>query len=106
MSSSAEIRSVGPDDIRVSGDLNFTSVLGLRYQGELLIAEAPGSLSVDFSGVNSSGSAAVSLMMCWLRTARAQGKTVRFTGVPELLQRIIAVSGLAEHLLPVSSENA
>lgn len=85
--------------LRVQGDLNFTTVLGVRRTGEKLIANATGSIEVDFSGVHDSGSAAVSLIMCWLRAACRADKSICFTGLPDLLKRIIAVSGLSEHLV-------
>ncbi|OOV86492.1 STAS domain-containing protein [Oceanospirillum linum] len=84
--------------LQVSGVLDFSTILPLRKQGELLIVEGPESIEVDFSGVHASGSAAVSLMMCWLRAACRADKAIHFTGVPDLLERIIAVSGLSGHL--------
>lgn len=95
---SAEISASEPGKLQVSGELNFTTLLSLRRKGEQLIAKGPDVIEVDFSGVHASGSGAVSLMMCWLRAACRSGKTLHFSGVPDLLERIIAVSGLSGHL--------
>lgn len=102
----AEIVAETPGYLRVSGELNFDTVLGLRHKGEALIAAAPDTVEVDFSGVYASGSAAVSLMMCWLRAACNADKTIRFSGVPVLLERIIRVSGLSGHLFLDSSPHS
>lgn len=95
---SAEITASEPGKLNVSGDLNFSTILRLRRTGEQLIAKGPDVIEVDFSGVHASGSAAVSLMMCWLRAACRSDKSIHFSGVPDLLERIIAVSGLSGHL--------
>ena len=95
---SAEITVLESGKLKVSGDLNFSTILPLRRKGEQLITQGPGVVEVDFSGVHASGSAAVSLMMCWLRAACRSDKAIHFSNVPDLLERIIAVSGLAGHL--------
>lgn len=96
--SSAQIDTDSRGVLCVTGELNYTSVLAVRARGEQLIAGASEAVQVDFSGVRASGSVAVSLMMCWLRAAAKAGNEIEFIGVPELLSRIIAVSGLEGHL--------
>lgn len=83
-----------PGQLKVSGPLDFGTVVPVRKQGENLILSGPDEIEVDFSGVTRSGSPAVSLMLCWLRTANQSGKTICYTGVPDILQNIIEVSGL------------
>lgn len=98
MSQQAQVDAVAPGQLKVQGELDFSTVLKVRRAGEQLIAVGPETIEVDFSGVHASGSAAVSLMMCWLRAACRDSKAIHFTGLPEPLQRVIAVSGLSEHL--------
>lgn len=95
---SADITASEPGRLQVRGDLNFSTILPLRRKGKQLIVQGPDVIEVDFSGVHASGSAAVSLMMCWLREACRSDKSIHFSGVPDLLERIIAVSGLSGHL--------
>lgn len=98
MADSADVIAGEAGLLKVSGDLNFTSILSLRKKGEKLIAASPDEVEIDFSGVNASGSAAVSLMMCWLRTACRLDKAIHFSNVPDPLERVIAVSGLSGHI--------
>lgn len=95
---STRITAQQSSHLLVSGVLDFSGVLLVREAGEGLIRQAPEQVVIDFSGVERAGSAAVSLMMCWLRTACRERKSIRFIQVPELLQKIIAVSGLTENL--------
>ncbi|MBB1485712.1 STAS domain-containing protein [Oceanospirillum sediminis] len=92
------VKAITPDRLQVSGVLDFNTVAEVRRQGEILIQSGPEAIEIDFSGVSRSGSPAVSVMMCWLRTARASDKQIRYTGVPDILQNIIDVSGLRELL--------
>lgn len=84
--------------IVVEGDLDFSTVLHLRRQGEQMIRDSGDDVVVSFSGVTSSGSAAVSLMLCWLRAAKQGGQGICFQCVPDLLRSIIDVSGLSSAL--------
>ncbi|OPX54936.1 phospholipid transport system transporter-binding protein [Oceanospirillum multiglobuliferum] len=93
-----QIIALQPNHLLVSGDLDFSGVLLVRSSGEALIRQAPEEVVIDFSGVERAGSAAVSLMMCWLRTACQEKRQIRFTQLPELLKKIITVSGLTENL--------
>ncbi len=98
------VSEIVPGKLQVSGELTFNTVLAIRLQGEALILKGPESIEVDFSGVSNSGSPAVSLMMCWLRVASESNRKICYTGMPDILQGIIDVSGLAEHLSLVNGQ--
>ena len=91
--------------LKVSGALTFATVLEVRKQGEALIVKGPDVISIDFSDVGQSGSPAVSLMMCWLRVANESKRQISYTGVPDLLQGIIDVSGLGELLSLINNQS-
>ncbi len=96
---------VAPGQLTVSGALTFATVLEVRKQGEALIAKGPDVVNIDFSEVTQSGSPAVSLMMCWLRVANESKRQISYTGVPDLLQGIIDVSGLGELLSLINNQS-
>lgn len=104
MAGSAEISEAGNGRLHVSGTLNFATVLPLRRKGEQMIARSAQQVEIDFSAVEASGSAAVSLMMCWLRSAARDGRQLHFCGLPPLLKQIISVSGLAGHPAFIAGE--
>lgn len=62
---------------------------------------ADGELVVDLSRVEAVDSAAVSLMLSWLRRAQRSRVALRFTHVPENLLSLARLYGVAE-LLPMS----
>lgn len=86
----------------------------LVMHGRLTIATVPalfeaglqhltsGDLLVDFSQVEAVDSAAVSLLLGWLRAAQRSQHTLRVTGLPEDLLSLAHLYGVAE-LLPQQS---
>jgi phospholipid transport system transporter-binding protein len=78
---------------RVDGKLVFTTV------GELLAAstaqfsnELP--REIDLSGVTSSDSAGLALLIEWMGLAHRRGSTVQFTGTPAQLNALAKISDL------------
>jgi phospholipid transport system transporter-binding protein len=59
-------------------------------------------MSVDFSQVEAVDSAAVSLLLGWLRAAQRSQHTLRVTGLPDDLLSLAHLYGVAE-LLPQQS---
>jgi phospholipid transport system transporter-binding protein len=79
----------------LTGDIDFASVTALQQEGFALLA-AHSELTVDFSAVGRSGSAAAALLIAWLRCAKAEQKVLHLVNMPANLQRVLRVSGLAE----------
>ncbi|MDF1643587.1 MAG: STAS domain-containing protein [Pseudomonadales bacterium] len=85
--------------IRVSGRVDFDSVLAYREMGEDMIQSNTGSdLSFDLANAEISGNIGVSLLLCWLRCANNLGQKVAFTQIPENLCEMIRVSGVEQIL--------
>ena len=84
----------------VSGALTIDSAKALqRFPFE---QHAKGEmLAVDMAQVDVVDSAAVSLMLSWLRQAKAQGMQLSFIHVPTNLQSLVDLYGLSE-VLPLN----
>ncbi len=84
---------------RLSGTVTFENLAAVRQSGEAFI-EAAGSESVtlDCSGLESSSSVAVALLVALRRSARAGGRSVSFSGAPLALRHIAAFSGVEDLL--------
>ena len=84
------------DRIRVSGPLTVDTVKALYDQG--LKAAGMSSLVVDLGGVEAVDSAAVSLMLVWLREARRSQAELSFANVPENLLSLAHLYDVAGQL--------
>jgi phospholipid transport system transporter-binding protein len=89
------------NSLRVSGRLTMATVAAL-FDAELQ-PDAHGALVIDLRQVEAVDSAAVSLLLCWLRRAQRDGTTLCFSHIPDNLQSLARLYGVAG-LLPVSRE--
>ena len=86
---------------------------GLRVSGPVLIADAVALLEagrgflqgidssevrVDLSAVEETDSAALAVLFGWLRSAREQGKTLRFSSPPDSMISLASLYGVSETL--------
>lgn len=84
----------------VSGPLTIATVPALFATGlQHLTSE---DMLVDFSGVEAVDSAAISLLLGWLRAAQRSQHTLSVTGLPDDLLSLAQLYGVAE-LLPRQS---
>lgn len=74
--------------ILVSGDLDFTSVMSV-YKESLVFFVDHYTAVIDFKKVTSSNSAALALIVEWLKYAKTNRKKVKFTNLPEHLLEIV-----------------
>lgn len=91
------------DRVLVSGRLTMETVAVLFKSG--LQPNGRAALVVDMSGVEAVDSAAVSLMLSWLREAGRSGITLSFAHVPDNLLSLAHLYGVSESL-PLSSGGA
>ena len=87
----------------VSGDLGFEAVPDLLEESRAPFS-AEQRIEVDLSGVESSDSAGLALLIEWIRMARARGVPIEYTGVPDQLMALARISdldGLFERNAPV-----
>jgi phospholipid transport system transporter-binding protein len=87
------------DYLRVSGRLTMETV-GALYHAALQ-PDGDGTLEVDLAQVEAADSAAVSLLLCWLRRAQHDGTALSFSNIPDNLLSLARLYGIAE-LLPVN----
>lgn len=80
----------------VIGELSFESVVRVEKEGMLAIDEVAGSLIFDLAAVSNCSSAALALVLSWVRYAKQQGKQLIFRGIPGHLQALLAGSHVDE----------
>jgi phospholipid transport system transporter-binding protein len=79
--------------IQVSGALNFATVSDL-WNESLAYLNKESELKFDFAGVTQANSAALALLLEWVKFAKQRGKSISFYQLPEQLQSIAKVSGV------------
>ena len=87
------------DRLQVSGRLTMETVAALFNTG--LQPEKDGALVIDMAQVEAVDSAAVSLLLSWLRRAQSNRVAISFDHVPDNLLSLARLYGVAE-LLPLS----
>ena len=98
MSNSRPDVSLDGSVLSVAGEVDASSVLELRKQGEKLVSGAQGSLTVDLAGLQTAHSAILSMLMCGQRLAQTKQVSLAFEGASERLQSLAALSNLDAHL--------
>jgi len=91
------------NQIRVSGRLTIDTVAGLFNSG--LQSNGQTALMVDMSGVETVDSAAVSLILAWVREARRSNINLTFSNVPGNLLSLADLYGVSDSL-PLHSGSA
>lgn len=87
----ARLEALGEGRFRLAGVLDATTVARLLDQGNEQFAGLPGA-QIDLSGVTSTDSAGLALLIEWLRGARERGQVMRFGQLPEQLQALARIS--------------
>ncbi len=85
---------------RFSGALTMANVSEMLSRSEALFTQQ-GPWELDFSGVDDVDSAAVSLLLEWVRQAAQRGRQLRISHLPDNLQCLVKVYGV-QALLPVA----
>jgi phospholipid transport system transporter-binding protein len=86
------------DAIEVSGPLTFDTVPRVLSDSAAWFVPGRADVAVDLKGVGRSDSAALALLVEWLRLAKAAGRDLRLTNVPPQLRSIIRVNSLSRAL--------
>ena len=86
--------------LALDGALTMATVGAWLERGRALARGA--DLIVDFSAVTEADSAALAVLIDWLRNARAAGMTLRQRGMPEGLRSLAELYGVDE-LLPAQA---
>jgi ABC-type transporter Mla MlaB component len=91
-----EVRAAGERYIDQKMDQQTNQQIG--QQTDSLSDQNGDAMVFDLSPLQECNSAAVALLMAWVRYAHAQGKTVVYVGAPADLLNIIEVTGLSQTL--------
>jgi ABC-type transporter Mla MlaB component len=73
----------------VTGDLTFDSVVHVELEGLQAIRSSRQGLVFDLSAVQKCSSAALALLLSWVRASKAQGLDVSFKAPPSQLQTMV-----------------
>lgn len=106
MSTQSATASVQEDEagvLRLSGELDFNSVMPLHEQLVQRIAGGRGDIMLDLSGLQRVNSVGLSLLLRVAEQAVEANRPLRVSGVPAGLQSIAAVCGLDGWLHQVSA---
>ena len=91
------------DCLQVSGRLTMETVAALYNTG--LKANENGALVIDMARVEEVDSAAVSLLLSWLRRAQSNQVALSFEHIPDNLMSLARLYGVAD-LLPLRRDPA
>ncbi len=94
------MNGAGGEPLRLAGPLTLGSVG--RHLAEGRARAASGDLHVDLSGVTEADSAALALLLDWLRAAHGAGRRFTVSGLPDGLRSLAALYGI-DTLLPLES---
>jgi phospholipid transport system transporter-binding protein len=92
------LKSEGGGQLALSGPLVFATASELLDASRGMFAGGS-AISIDLGGVTKVDSAGLALLLEWLRWGSADGRTVRFTALPEKLLAIARLSGVDEMLV-------
>lgn len=101
--SQAELKQIDQQTLAVIGDLVLENAPVMKLKGEQLLSAMGGKVIIDLAGVVQSGSAGVSVLLCWMRAAKSNNKELRFRNMPEKMFDIARVSSLDE-FLPLATD--
>lgn len=82
------------DALCVRGDLDFNNAMSLYEQSLTLFSKAASAITIDLSGLHSTNSVALAVIIGWMRLAKKLNKTVKFKSVSADIVMLAKASGL------------
>lgn len=104
MVTQAELCMVNSSKARLSGDLLNTTVVAVIEPGKNLMAKSAGCWTLDMSDVSRVSSAAVALLLEWLRAANEQQIELKIDNLPEHMRPMIDISDLQPLIYPLLNQ--
>ncbi|GAB3114891.1 STAS domain-containing protein [Aestuariicella hydrocarbonica] len=87
--------SFSNDTLSVEGSVDFSNVVALCHSGDQWLRDqAPEHCKIDFGKVSRCNSAATTLLLSWMRTAKSVGKVASIDQVPPALRSLMDLGGL------------
>jgi anti-anti-sigma factor len=93
MTKKAEIR-FDNQILHLVGDLDFNNVMPLYHQCVKIINSSVPVITMDFSGLKSTNSAAIALIVNCMRLAKRHLKEIKFQNIPHDVMSLAKASGL------------
>jgi len=78
----------------IYGDLDFNNAMAIYQQSQKLFAMAESEITIDFSGLKSTNSAALALIINWIKLAKKQKKNIQFRNLSNDIMSLAKSSGL------------
>ena len=95
------VRQADSGELQLVGTLDYRTGPAVREAGRRLIrASQQANLVLDCAAVEKSSSVGLSLLLCYMRDARAAGKQLSVRGLPQDMSGIAKVCEL-QHVLPI-----
>ena len=94
------LTETAPGRFRIDGELTFATVTPVWRRSRRLFARASGPIVIDLAGVQYADSAALSLLVEWLRLARRGNLQLTFTNLPKRLVPMVHAYDL-DSILPL-----
>jgi phospholipid transport system transporter-binding protein len=88
---------------RIEGPITMASAESLVQEGRRMFEG--GEVTVDLGGVSEADSAALSLLLQWVRDATGKGRRMSFTNLPAGLQSLAVLYGVNELFPTLPSSN-
>jgi len=92
------VRRAGSTIVRLQGNLDFTTAPAVRERLRDLLSASAKLLVIDLSGVSSSDTAGLAVLIGTQRRARARGITVRLAAPSLQVAELLRVTGLDSSL--------
>jgi phospholipid transport system transporter-binding protein len=94
-----ELQESSPGKFVARGPLTFATARLARQSGLAAFAAAGSrQIEVDCSGITSSDSAGMAVLLDWLAFAKRTGRSLHFTNLPEQVQAIARITDVLELL--------
>lgn len=87
------LTATGPGEFSVTGPVTFATAGALLDAGRSQFG-GHAAIAVNLKGVSRVDSAGLALLLEWLRQARADGRAMTFTALPDKLLAIARLSGV------------
>jgi phospholipid transport system transporter-binding protein len=94
-----ELQESSPGQFAARGALTFATASRARESGLAAFGAANSrEVQVDCSGITSSDSAGMTVLLDWLTIAKRAGRSMHFAGLPEQVQALARISDVQELL--------
>lgn len=83
------------ESMKLMGMVSLNNLTQLRYQGEEIINQAETqTIKLNLAEMKSASSFSLSLLLCWIRYAAKQNKTIKVTNLPSSLENLASLYNL------------